>query len=800
MTASNPVIAVDLLVDPASYVWATQSRVHLYAAITFAVLGIAVLIAERGNHFSRVFIAFSLACVGWQLARAGMVATTQPPLELLLARLRFSFVLVVLPAVFHLILVGLYKHRQRRNLVTIVWALSVAMAFMTAITPWFVVRMQDVPWGREPVWGAAGYVIPVLTLFTIVVVVWDWFQSYRQMRHHPGERIRLRFLMGFVVFMALGSADYLPSMGFEVVPKSTFLVLVFALGCAAMAIRYGWNFVTPELAGEQLMERAPAPMFMVDAMGYVRRANPAASQFFGTSSADMHNRPLTDWLGESAEPDNLAMIAAVRGDAEPVAEVLDASNNRRRTSLSVVDVGARNAAYVVRLFDLEGHLARADVEQKSSRTDALTEVANRQAFFQLIEETLARSAPSDAYAVFVVGLSNMRRINRTIGYDDGDRVLQAIASHLRSDFVASPAVGRVGGDEFAVLLTKSEASPLLLRRWIAEMADRCHRLTGQEIVRIHGGTAALNATMEVSQAVSAASAACLEASKHGHALESYESLTRTEGPAPDEVIAQALSDDELHLYLQPVIDIGRQQVVGFEALVRWLHPTRGLVATSEFITLLESDALSRRFDRWALNQACLALKALAKAGHGDVWVSVNLTNSDLEGGGTVGVVRELIATHDVNGERLHLELTERLAMMPENLAVLNDMQAMGIHLSIDDFGTGYSSMSRVATLPLSTLKIDRSFVTQMRVSPRSRVLVGGLVALARGLELEVVAEGVEFPQDLEYLSSVGVNYVQGFMFSRAVPLAEALEVLTTSNWVSDRQAAADQSKESLAGR
>jgi EAL domain-containing protein (putative c-di-GMP-specific phosphodiesterase class I) len=244
----------------------------------------------------------------------------------------------------------------------------------------------------------------------------------------------------------------------------------------------------------------------------------------------------------------------------------------------------------------------------------------------------------------------------------------------------------------------------------------------------------------------------------------------------------ALHHDQFVPYFQPIQRLDTGAVVGFEALIRWQHPQRGLVPPGQFIPLAEESVLINRIGLWIIEQSCTALAALNALGAALPFMSVNLSGRQLTDPGVLPALDAALARHGVAPQQLKLEITESLLLqnLDEGLPLLLACRGRGMRVSLDDFGTGYSSLSYLHKLPVDTLKLDRSFVLQLDSNEAGRKIVAAVIRLAHQLDMDVIAEGLETKEQIEALKGLGADFGQGYYFSRPAPLAAALDFMRKS--------------------
>ena len=415
-------------------------------------------------------------------------------------------------------------------------------------------------------------------------------------------------------------------------------------------------------------------------------------------------------------------------------------------------------------------------------TDGLTGLANRQAFGQALRTTLS-DPQHGTVAVLFIDLDDFKVVNDSLGHAAGDELLRVVANRLATAVGGRGTCARLGGDEFAVVAglppgAGTEAGTAVARDVLAAM---------QAPAMIQGRRTELACSIGVSltrggdadqdqSALTDADYAMYTAKQQGkNRVEVFAPGLMTERPSRAELrrdLADAAEADHLVLHYQPVLELQSLRVVGHEALLRWDHPTRGLLGPDQFIPLAEDSGDIIDIGAWVLDRACADLRRLHEASPG-AWVSVNVSARQLEAPGFVDVVRGALARHGVPAGALLIEITEAVAMTNTEAAVaqLQGLRAHGVRVALDDFGTGFSSLAHLSELPLDVLKIDRSIVS--RGGPAARATLEMIISLARRLDLSVVAEGIEEEQELAVLQELADGRPvdgQGYLLARPAAL------------------------------
>jgi diguanylate cyclase (GGDEF)-like protein len=410
--------------------------------------------------------------------------------------------------------------------------------------------------------------------------------------------------------------------------------------------------------------------------------------------------------------------------------------------------------------------------------DALTALPNRKFFCEQLEQVLKRGRRGERLAVLCLDLDHLKRINDTLGHPAGDRLLQGVAQRLRDCVRDIDLVARLGGDEFAIIQTlldhPSDATALAMR--VREAIHEPFDLDGHQVtVDISVGISiAPNDATELNDLLKTADIALYEAKNTGRGTYCfYEPEMNARMQARGHLerdLQSALVNGEFELFYQPVVSLEDKKTRSFEALVRWHHPTRGLVSPTEFIPVAEEMGLIVPLGEWVVRTAC----AEAATWPDDIQVAVNVSPIQLTNKILVNVIVGAIASAGISANRLELEITESVFLQntDQNFAVLKQLHELGVQFAMDDFGTGYSSLGYLLRFPFSKIKIDRSFITGLPDKKEPRAIVRAIAGLARSLNMQVTAEGVETAQQLEQVRRLGCTEIQGYLFSPPRPASE----------------------------
>jgi diguanylate cyclase (GGDEF)-like protein len=419
------------------------------------------------------------------------------------------------------------------------------------------------------------------------------------------------------------------------------------------------------------------------------------------------------------------------------------------------------------------------------RTDRLTGAANRVGLRDRLAEMLGSGGATGA--LLVLDLDDFRLVNELYGHTHGDLLL--VEAMRRLEIVArqfdGACLSRLGGDEFALLLPDVSLSEM---RWVcAGLLNRLRQPVSLGAAEIEVGTS-IGLVMvgadrhDVDDVLRDADLAMYSAKSAGK-----NRWTLFEPAMHDDLVSRltlegelaiAIDQDQLDVHYQPLVRLDARRIVGAEALVRWTHPTRGPISPEEFLVAAERGPLIHRLGSWILRAACQQLVDWSTELGADApdEVAVNVSPRQLLDPHFAETVAEALAVTGLDPERLVLEITESTAMAPNSFEQLLALRAAGIRLAIDDFGTGHSSLSRLAVLPVDTLKVDRSFIGEIP-AVGDAPLVCAMIAMAHSLGLGVVAEGIETERQRDYLTELGCEHGQGYLFSRPVPAADLASLL-----------------------
>ncbi|MFT6858658.1 MAG: diguanylate cyclase (GGDEF)-like protein [Gammaproteobacteria bacterium] len=486
--------------------------------------------------------------------------------------------------------------------------------------------------------------------------------------------------------------------------------------------------------------------------------------------------------------------SALRGELVHPSDYRLVSNQDRITIIHQ-DIGVLPENLHVVLGTVQDITRQKEADQRIRQlayTDILTGLASRAYFYKHLDEVIkSANRREEMFSILYLDLDGFKDVNDSLGHDCGDNLLSAIAKRLQSAVKETDFVARLSGDEFCIIVEN-----IVDQLDAAETAKKCldvinQPLTlGQQEIRPRGsiGIAHYPSDGQDIQALLKAADSAMYAAKangkHRYAFYRPEFTLQAESRLQmEQDLRLAFEREEFILYYQPKIDLESQQLIGVEALARWLHPAKGMIPPNDFIPIIERIGLSRALGEWVLKTACNQLLEWHKLGLTEMQMSVNISPLHFDDLRLINSVKSVLADTGLPPEKLELEVTESVIQTKGNtLDIFNTLRSLGVQIAIDDFGTGYSSLGSLKQLPIDTLKIDRLFVVDMLNDTESSVLLGSIVGMAHALGYSVVAEGVEESDQVIALRGIGCDICQGFYFSRPVEASQIVVLAQRRSW------------------
>jgi len=613
-----------------------------------------------------------------------------------------------------------------------------------------------------------------------------------------GSRAALPSLVWSVIDIGLGElAIWLgiaPSLISQ--PLVHGLALFACLGTVLTILLFGWATSDKERAEEALERReerfrgmvqhAADIILVLDAGGVVQYASPAFEATLGFTLADAIGASVLDF----AHPDDVEQAAQsfAAVDTEGVAARVEVRLRHRDGrwlwfDASVTDMTNRPGVegIVTNLRDITERKAIAEQLADAATRDGLTRLPNRVALLDGLAEMLRTRGRGKQIGIIFLDLDRFKVVNDSMGHPAGDELLCKVAQRLREVMRSGDTVARFGGDEFVVLCANLDrmSSLLEIAQRVADTIARPTVISGREVL----ATASLGVLLSrgpddsPDQLLQDADTAMYRAKDNGRArIEVFDEHTHRQADEAlqlDVDLHRAVQRREFELHYQPIVDLTTGRVDGFEALIRWRHPTRGLIEPDQFISHAEDTGLIVPIGAWALEEACRqtahwqAQRVEAEA----LRINVNLAPRQLLETDFVESVDQIMDRTGIHAGSLWLELTEHALMRePEQaISVLGRLRSLGVHLAVDDFGTGYSSLAYLKRFPVDALKVDQSFVDGLERDVEDTSIVRAVIGLAHSLDLVAIAEGLETDTQLAVLRTMGCDYAQGFLFGAPRP-------------------------------
>lgn len=541
-------------------------------------------------------------------------------------------------------------------------------------------------------------------------------------------------------------------------------------------------------------------MMVTDADNNILRVNKAFTDMSGYSADEVIGQnPRLLHSGRHNKDFYVAMWENIKNTGAWEGEIWNRRKNGEiypeyLTITAVKDQNEIVTHYVGTHIDITARMAAAQEIERLAFYDPLTKLPNRRLLQDRLRPALAASSRNGKKgALLFIDLDNFKTLNDTLGHDMGDLLLQQVAERLSSCVREGDTVARLGGDEFVVMLQDLHEQPLeaaeqaeIIGNKILAVLNQPYKLATHD----YTSTPSIGATLfngherTVEELLKHADIAMYQAKTSGrNALRFFDPQMQdaiTSRFSLEDVLRKAVGNQEFQLYYQLQVD-NAQRPLGAEALIRWVHPERGLMLPAEFIPLAEETGLIQPIGLWVIEAACAQLQAWQKSPLTcGLALSINVSAKQFFQTSFVEQTLAAIERHAINPMLLKLELTESILLknIGETIATMNALGKIGVQFSLDDFGTGYSSLQYLKKLPLNQLKIDQSFIQDIAYDSSDQAIVRTIIGMAESLNLDVIAEGVESEQQRQFLLSHGCSNYQGYLFGEPVPIAEFEALLT----------------------
>ena len=601
-------------------------------------------------------------------------------------------------------------------------------------------------------------------------------------------------------FTAMGAVELTPDLSFVIsgmsIPPASLSVLTASAAVAIIAIALAAAVLDRRAKGElgrqqvvldTALENMSQGLCMFDADGKIMLFNERYAAMLRRTDIALTGRLLVDvlreeqakgqWQGDADEFFARLVIDAREG--RTTSQVV----NRLGRSIRVVNQPMQGGGWVATFEDITEWLEAQAKISHMARHDALTGLPNRVLFHEQLEQGLRRTGSGDQLAVLCLDLDHFKDINDSLGHPIGDALLKEVGRRLKATVGESDTVARLGGDEFAVVQIgrSEEAAARCLAGRLVEVISAPYEIDDHQIVI--GVSIGISLSPQdgsnADELLKNADLALYRAKADGRGTYRFFETgmdARAQARRLLEMdLRAALQRDEFQPYYQPIRDVASGRVVVFEALLRWNHPQRGLIAPINFIPLAEETGLIVQLGEFVLRSACTD----AATWPDDVDVAVNLSPVQFRNPNLIASVTAALTVSGLPARRLELEITESVLLQNSEatLTTLHELRAMGVRISLDDFGTGYSSLSYLRSFPFDKIKIDRSFVSELATREDSMAIIRAVTGLGRSLGIVTTAEGVENDAQLELLRREGCTQAQGYLFSKPRPASDVALML-----------------------
>jgi len=765
---------------------------NLSAAVLVCYHSGLVLYRERYSPVSRSFLVASLALAAWLVGGSFLGACLDESVAFLWAKVQTLGLALIPAAVYHFVALALATQERDRRKLFAVWCFAVFFFILTLTTDYPFRDLYRYAWGFCPRFGWTSVFYMAYFTTIMLVALRQIFMEYRGARRGGLRWFRARGLLLVLLVGYVASIDLLPSYGISVEPiGGVFLFMATAIAVGAFK-HYRFLDVTPAFAARTIMDTMSDALLIVDPEGVIRHSNSAAVRIFEMRQDALDGSEANAVLPAAALTDNLD-AAFGAGDSATFETTFDC-HTRGRRQLSVCaslirDHAARPVAVIYAAQDVtERKLHSAHLEQIAHH-DALTGLPNRLLFGDRLRLAIAQNQRDASHvAVCYLDLDGFKEVNDRFGHEVGDQLLIEVANRLTACVRGTDTVARLGGDEFVILL-----SGLSDETECRQALDRLLRRVSAPCVLNCGESVTVSASIGVSlfpsdrvdpdtlvRHADHAMYVAKQAGKNRYQLFDHSLEQRIEARLATICrVAKALELDQFCLYYQPKVNCRQSRVVGAEALIRWQHPTLGLLLPAEFIPLIEDEDLALPVGEWVIRKALSQIVAWRREGV-ELRISINAFARQLLQPDFTHTLASILADYPGAGpDCLQIEIVETAALKDLDgiRHVIEDCRKLGVTFSLDDFGTGYSTLAHLRHLPAEEIKVDQSFVRDMLLRTEDLAIVDAVIGLGRAFGRSVVAEGVETQAHIDRLLTLGCDVMQGYALARPMAAGDFLRWL-----------------------
>lgn len=703
-----------------------------------------------------------------------------------------------------------YSSNKKINKNTRTYIVPIVILFVGIVSSFVLLQADHLPvlieTGNGPtvLYKRLEYLISFIFLCITILL----FNRYRQIKKESYLFLVLAF--GFAIYNDISLTLHVNSYDAENLLGHIFKgVSYFFFMKGIFAVTIGEHFIIQKQVQNELQQSekkletivntVPNGIIITDPMGQVVFANKTAEQIVGMTFEELKNCKVTDtnlnsqsvgrlntinehnlleYIAETNRPINDAIIKIIKDDHQEVtlsvnsALIVNDNNQIVNTIHSLTDITEQ-----INIQEQINYLAYHD---------ELTRLPNRNFLLKCLEEYFNQvKGTNNTFALISINLNRFKNVNDSLGNEMGDLFLKTIAARLQEFHKDDVVLARMVADEFMFVLPNRSNIPDLIH-----LANSIHQRLEDPMIakgfKFHitssiGITLYQNDIQDVQHLIKQAHIAMHEAKKNGQSVMVYHpdmNKELYENIFLENDLRQAIDRNELILYYQPQVNIETGEIIGVEALIRWNHHEKGMISPGRFIPLAEETGLIIPIGNWVIENACMQLRDWKNKGLGPIRLSVNLSLRQLFQEDLVEIVEKSIKKYKIDPQYLEIEITESMTINIERaVSIFQSLKSLGVRISVDDFGTGYSSLSYLYSFPIDKLKIDQSFISNLFIEENNKLIVGTIISMGQNLGLELIAEGVETEEQMNFLRSYKCVGVQGFLISRPIPAVEIESLL-----------------------
>ncbi len=770
-----------------------------YAPLLMTVcLGLGIVFVYRkqqSNELTWLFTSFSFTLILWSLLRVAMRLAESETDFVVLANFYYAATVIVSAQMLQAILaIQEPANEQTPPFVSLNWVMAIVLSVAFLVTDEGVTGWVQRPWGYEPELGK----------FTELVWPWQCLMLAGIARHFrrrwlessPGssERLRLKALTPMLIFVALGSINFFHDLTGLLMPLSFIFITLFGAAMVVASFRYGLLDTNLSSAIGELSNQLKQGLMVIDAQSIVRYANPSAAELLQRPLKHLRSVRVTELMGRQFQGqwDYIQKRLGTQPNKfDWLYETPSGEIKNLRVSMHVDKVNQNQD--MIYIFSLEDRSSQSNKQDSvpTERRDPLTQLMLRETFEEVLASAIGSIRHGRRFEVLLLAIDGYKQLKREHGQLIVDQCVTALVQRVLAHRQSSDVVARLSEDELAIFLPINEAKPRAVAMLAELRASLAAPLNVSEL-RIDLGISSARTYIENDDVTASVCLKrlirCLRLAQAAGQDQHFNADSSEYMAAPSVLeteLREALKQQQFVVHYQPVLDVRTRRIVAVESLVRWQHPQRGLLFPGDFIEFAEDIGLGAEIDREVMRVALRDMAVLNQQfPYDELKVNFNIGAEQLESSNFVAELISMVRASGLHAREVQLEVLERSVLSKAGASSLQKLSKAGFALAIDDFGTGYSSLARLQDLPVKFLKIDRSFVESIAESSAAAV-VRSIIHIARRLELDVVVEGVETPQQLQWFVANRCYNIQGWLFAKAAPLDQIAAWLSASEFPSE---------------